>query len=405
MQAPSNARIYTVSEITGEIRRLVLRGFDEIAVSGEISNFSHYPASGHMYFSLKDAGASIRCVFFRGDNESLNFVPENGMQVVAVGRLDIYQAKGEYQLKVGRLLPQGLGSLAVALEQLKKKLAADGLFDPSRKRPLPAFPACIGVVTSTQGAAIRDILKVGLRRWPGAQVLVYPVAVEGAKAAPEIAEAIRRMGRYGLCDVLIVGRGGGSIEDLWAFNEEIVCRAAAECPVPVVSAVGHEKDVTLIDLVADVRAATPSMAAEIVFPEREALEADLLNSRRRLSRELKQKFSLAAGRLDLIKKSRWRRDPRSLVESRWQRIDELKRDLARMFTGRIRETRQILKTLDARIRALSPAAVLARGFAMITDEKGAVVRNARRVDPGARLTARLAKGKLGVRVEKILAEG
>lgn len=358
-----------------------------------------------MYFSLKDAGASIRCVFFRGDNESLNFVPENGMQVVAVGRLDIYQAKGEYQLKVGRLLPQGLGSLAVALEQLKKKLAADGLFDPSRKRPLPAFPACIGVVTSTQGAAIRDILKVGLRRWPGAQVLVYPVAVEGAKAAPEIAEAIRRMGRYGLCDVLIVGRGGGSIEDLWAFNEEIVCRAAAECPVPVVSAVGHEKDVTLIDLVADVRAATPSMAAEIVFPEREALEADLLNSRRRLSRELKQKFSLAAGRLDLIKKSRWRRDPRSLVESRWQRIDELKRDLARMFTGRIRETRQILKTLDARIRALSPAAVLARGFAMITDEKGAVVRNARRVDPGARLTARLAKGKLGVRVEKILAEG
>lgn len=398
---PSTARIYSVSELTGELRRLIAGGFDDVAVSGEISNFSHYPASGHMYFSLKDAAASIRCVFFKSDNESLTFVPENGMQAVAVGRLDVYMPKGEYQLKVSRLLPQGAGALAVALEQLKKKLAAAGLFDQSRKRPLPLFPRRIGVVTSTQGAAIKDIFKVGLRRWPGAQAIVYPVPVEGAKAAPEIADAIRRMGAWGLCDVLIVGRGGGSIEDLWAFNEEVVCRAAAACPVPVVSAVGHEKDVTLLDLVADVRAATPSMAAEIVFPEIETIQLELAGRRRSLGRELKQKFSLAASRLDLIKKSPWWREPRSLLEPRWQRLDELKQDISRGFALRVTGARQAVDTFRVKIEALSPMAVLARGYAMLTDQKGAVVRRASQVKRGERLSARLAKGTIGVVVDQI----
>ncbi|OGH58429.1 MAG: exodeoxyribonuclease VII large subunit [Candidatus Lindowbacteria bacterium RIFCSPLOWO2_12_FULL_62_27] len=399
MPDPSGSRIYTVSELTVEIRRLILGGFDEVAVSGEISNFSHYPASGHMYFSLKDAGAAIRCVFFRSDNESLTFVPENGMQVVSVGKLDVYQAKGEYQLKVSRLLPQGAGALAVALEQLKKKLAALGLFDPARKRPLPFFPRRIGVITSTEGAAIRDIFKVGLRRWPGACVLVHPVPVEGAKAAPEIAEAIRRMGRWGLCDVLIVGRGGGSIEDLWAFNEEVVCKAAAACPVPVVSAVGHEKDVTLLDLVADVRAATPSNAAEIVFPEIDTVAADLASRRRSLARELKQKFALAAGRLDLIRKSRWWKEPKSLLETRWQRLDDLKVDLARNFERRVIQARQALETVRVRVAALSPTAVLERGYALLTDASGSVVRRVSQVSAGDRLSVRVSDGTLKVLVD------
>ncbi len=396
---PSTARIFTVSEITAEIRRLIYATFADVAVSGEISNFSLYPASGHMYFTLKDAGASIRCVFFRGDNESLTFTPENGMQVVAVGRLDIYQPKGEYQLKVQRLLPQGAGSLAVALEQLKKKLSAEGLFDLSRKRPIPAFPRRIGVITSMQGAAIKDIFKVGLRRWPGAQALVYPVPVEGAKAAPEIADAIRRMGNWKNCDVLIVGRGGGSIEDLWAFNEEVVCRAAAACPIPIVSAVGHEKDVSLLDLVADARAATPSNAAEMVFPEMQIVSGDLSDRRRHLVRELRRKFAVAAGRVDLIKNRRWWKEPRSLLETRWQRLDRIKLDLSHGFKAIVSDSRLEFDTARAKLHALSPQAVLARGYAMLTDDSGRVIRRRRQAVAGKKLTVRVSDGAFHVKVD------
>src|SRR6476659_2358003 len=270
--ARAERRVHTVSELTGEIRRMFESGFGDVWVEGEISNCKVWN-TGHAYFTLKDDTAQIRCVMFRSAVRYLRFSLEDGLHVVARGRLGVYEPKGEYQLQCEHMQPRGLGALQLAFEQLKKKLGAEGLFDAARKRPLPALPRKIGIVTSLDGAALRDILKVLRRRAPNTSVLIRPARVQGEDAAADVATAVRMIGKVPGVDVVIVGRGGGSIEDLWAFNEERVARAIAACPVPVVSAVGHEVDVTIADFVADLRAPTPSAAAEMVISAKEEFGA------------------------------------------------------------------------------------------------------------------------------------
>ncbi len=392
--------VYTVSELTRELKELIEGSFPPVWVEGEISNFVHH-GSGHMYFSLKDSGAALRTVFFRQYNQSLTFRPGNGIKVMARGLLSVYEPSGQYQLVVSELRPSGMGPLQLAFEQLKAKLQAEGLFDEARKRPLPQFPACVGVVTSPTGAAVRDIINVLQRRCPSVRIVLCPVKVQGEGAAAEIAAGIRAFGAWGGADVIIAGRGGGSAEDLWAFNEEAVARAIYASPVPVISAVGHQTDFTIADFVADLRAPTPSAAAEFAVPVALELEADLAALCRRLVRSGTALTANAGQRLDEIERALAPVHLSARLRSYRERGDAQAVRLRLAVQRRLESGRAEWSLLRERLSALNPAAVLGRGYSVVRTPEGRIVRDAATVAVGDRLSVLLARGGLDCRVENV----
>ncbi len=389
----------TVSQLTQALSDVVHERFGTVRVEGEVGRIT-VARSGHWYLNLKDEGAVLDAAVFRGANQRMSWRPREGDKVVATGELSIYAPRGSYSLIVRRLERAGAGDLLARLEEMKRKLAAEGLFAPERKRPLPAVPRAVGVVTSATGAALRDILRVADGRWPGLPIYLAPCLVQGDGAAAQIAAAIRLMEAHGKADVIIVGRGGGSAEDLWAFNEEPVVRAVAACAIPVVSAVGHETDTSLCDLAADLRAATPSHAAELVVPEREGLVA--------LVRDLRERLSLASARQLERKRQRVQaiklRDPRRRVIEARMRADDLDARLRRAAALRIERGRSAVELKAARLRALSPLAVLDRGYAIALRE-GRAIRDVAELSAGERVELRLARGSAELRVERVKAQG
>lgn len=440
----SGPAVYTVTSLTSAIHRLLTLNFDDVRVTGEISGYKVW-SSGHAYFTLKDAGAQVRCVLFRNVARYMKVKPADGMAVKIRGSVEVRQERGEYQLVVSGIELQGEGELQMAFERLKRKLLEEGLFDESRKRALPAFPLRVGVVTSPKGAVIRDILSVLGRRWPVARVRLFPTKVQGEGAIEGVCDALGRLGGSGWPQVIILARGGGSIEDLWTFNEEAVARAIAACPVPVVSGIGHETDFTIADFVADLRAPTPSAAAELIAPDREELLARIDNLRgragrsvtfalMRLGRRLAERGAGRAERLvqRLIGRAQQRADEleyglRTAVSAQLDRAESRLETLARrlgesdprlrlaqsghrltMLQSRLavaqaivqRPLRERTGLLTARLEALSPLSVLTRGYAIVEGPRG-ILRDASAASVGDPLGIRLGRGRLGARVESV----
>ena len=398
--------VHSVSEVNRYIKELLAREpvLSGMQVRGEISNYKQYP-SGHCYFTLKDASSALKCVMFRSRAQYLRFKPENGMQVVAGGSLSVYERDGVYQLYVDSLMPEGTGDLAVAFEQLKKKLSAEGLFAEERKRPLPAFPKKIGVVTSSAGAVLRDIYRVSKRRWPAVQLVLYPVQVQGTEAAGQIARGIEFFSRTYPVDVIIAGRGGGSMEDLWAFNEEVVVRAIAAAQVPLISAVGHETDYTLADFAADVRAATPSQAAELAVPDQAEVRRQVLALKAQLTRQMQKEIADRRWRLENLLASRALRNPQQLLSEKRQRLDYLLENLQAQVSLGLQGKKHRLDILLNRLAAINPTAVLRRGFALaVKGDK--IVSSVHDVALDDELMLTLADGTLKVRtLDKSLGKG
>ena len=369
-----------------------------VLVRGELSNYKRYP-SGHHYFTLKDAESSIRCVLFRREAASLRFVPENGTRVIAGGRVSLYPRDGAYQLYCTSLVPDGVGALALAFEQCKERLRQEGLFDQARKRPLPAFPKRIALVTSPAGAAVRDMIRILGQRWPLTEVVVVPVHVQGEGAAEEIAAALDLVGALGGYDLVITGRGGGSMEDLWAFNEEVVARAIVRCPVPVISAVGHEPDVTIADFAADVRAATPSHAAELAVPDRAELAEGLDHLSARMGQAMARTLSVRRQGLDRLAHSNGLHAPMRQIQERRLQLDRQSDRLRHAAALRLSGDRQRLSGLAASLDALSPFKVLARGYAIAQAADGRVVSSTEQVAPGDALTVRVTDGTVACTVK------
>ncbi|NOZ56254.1 MAG: exodeoxyribonuclease VII large subunit, partial [Calditrichaeota bacterium] len=360
--------------------------------------------SGHMYFVLKDENAQIRCVMWRGRNRSLRFLPADGMKVLVFGSVVVYEPRGEYQVNVEQIVPAGLGELQLAFEQLKRRLREEGLFDSRYKKPIPRYPERIGIVTSETGAAIRDLVSVIWRRYPPVELILYPVRVQGEGAAEEIAAAIDAFNEYGEVDVLIVGRGGGSLEDLWAFNEEIVARAIFRSRIPVVSAVGHEVDFSIADFVADLRAPTPSAAAEMVVRDRNELLRHIETLISKSARHLERQLHAARQRLDAVLSSYGLR-PSDLVLQQRQRLDELDRRLESEMAHRLKMLRQRFSGVRQHLESLSPEATLRRGYSITVDEDtGQLVREAGALEPGRRVAVQFWRGRTGARVEEIEPE-
>jgi exodeoxyribonuclease VII large subunit len=399
-RAARGPRVYSVSEITGEIRRTLEGGFQDVTVEGEISNFRP-SAAGHLYFSLKDSEAIISAVMFRNRLWTLRFQPADGMKVRARGNLSVYPKRGNYQLICENLLLAGEGNLLQTIEERKRRLAAEGLFDPARKRPLPLFPARVAVVTSPTGAAIRDILRVLKRRAAGIDVVVLPALVQGQGAAEQIAAQIEVANRFDMADVLIVGRGGGSLEDLLPFSEEITVRAVAASRIPVISAVGHEVDTALTDLAADVRAPTPSVAAEMVSASREDLARKVRVAFETLRRDMQQRLARARMILEQFAPESLERNFRLLVQPLMQRLDDARAALAQGVRTRARDARHRHELATHDLIAASPLAILERGYAVVTrQDTGEVVRSAESVGPGDELSLRVAKGRIDADVKE-----
>ena len=390
-----DVQLFTPSQVNQYIKGFMDRDrlLSGLLVRGELSNYKMYP-SGHHYFSLKDGEGSLRCVMFRGDAVSLRFRPQNGMQVVAAGRITVFPRDGQYQLYCSRLIPEGVGDLHLAFEQLKEKLYREGLFSPERKRPIPRFPDTIALITSPAGAAVRDLLRILRARWPMARVRILPVRVQGEGAAREIAAAIRWACAHQAADLIITGRGGGSMEDLWAFNEEIVARAIAEADIPVISAVGHEPDVTIADFVADLRAATPSNAAELAVPDRREVRAALEADRDRLTAAVRGRLDRERRVLDCLASSRAMTDPASYFKDKRLLLDyqsgRLVRAMERLTGGR----RERLSSLAAALDAMSPLKVLGRGYAIARRADGKVISSVRDTAPGEEFRLRVSDGEL-----------
>jgi exodeoxyribonuclease VII large subunit len=402
---PTPQRPLSVWELTSQVKDLLEAAFPEVWVAGEVSNFAR-PQSGHCYLTLKDDRAQLRAVMWRGVATRLRFDLHDGLEVVCRGHLDLYAQRGSYQLVIEDIVPKGMGALELALRQLREKLAREGLFDPARKRPLPPMPRRIAVVTSPTGAAIRDFLQVLARRWRGVDVLVVPVRVQGEGASAEIAAAIELVNRLTPpVDCMVVTRGGGSMEDLWAFNEEPTVRAIAASQVPVVSAVGHEIDVTLADLAADVRALTPSEAAELVAPAAEELAAQLRQVEQRLAAGLRSLAQSARSRLDAIARHTFFRRPHQRIFELAQRLDEWDSRMLRAVRGSVRQARQRTDTVAGRLESLSPLAVLGRGYSLTQRTvDGRVIRSAADLSPGDEITTRFATGQAVSRVEQTESE-
>lgn len=394
--------IYSVSEVNQLIKSMLDREpqLGEIFLRGEISNYKLYP-SGHHYFTLKDAEGAIRCVMFKGQALRLRFRPENGMKVIAFGRITVFPRDGVYQLYCSDLTADGVGDLHIAFEQLKEKLYREGLFDSAHKKPLPKYPQRIAIITSAAGAAVHDMIRILRRRYPLAKVLLLPVRVQGPEAPPEIVGAIRYANRYQVGDVIITGRGGGSIEDLWAFNDERVARAIYESEIPVISAVGHEPDVTIADFVADVRAATPSHAAEIAVPDQEELRERLLSARGRMVQGEERRLGLLRTRLTALSEKRVLRDPMAFLQEKRMILDYVQRALADRGGAILSEPKRRLGALSAALDAMSPLAVLGRGYAMPQREDGSVLRSAADVSAGDKLTVTMGDGAIDCRVEEV----
>ena len=393
--------VFTVTELNNCVKELVesVPAFGDLLLRGEVSNYKQYP-SGHHYFTLKDSQSALRCVMFKGAAAKLRFKPENGMQVIASGRISIYPRDGAYQLYCSSLSADGVGDLYVAFEQLKDKLYREGLFDPAHKKPLPRFPRRIAIVTSSAGAAVHDMIRILRRRYPIAKVLLLPVRVQGAEAPPEIVGAIRYANRWKLGDVLITGRGGGSMEDLWAFNDERVARAIYASEIPVISAVGHEPDVTISDYVADRRASTPSNAAEIAVPDMAELLRYLRGADNAMAQSVLHRLEREERRLKMLSEKRALTDPMAFVQDRRLQLDYLQDKMtAAARTHWDREARRFAGAV-AKLDALSPLKVLGRGYAVARTEDGGILRSSDQVQPGDRIRLRLAQGSLGCRVEE-----
>lgn len=388
-------RVLSVAEVTTHIKRLMDTDelLQDVIVRGEISNFTR-ASSGHLYFSLKDESSQLSAVCFRGAAAGLKFDPADGDRVVAGGNITVYERGGRYQLLIRFMRPDGVGSLAAALELLKAKLAAEGLFDPSRKRPLPRFPQTVAICTSPTGAAVRDLISILGRRYPLARILLIPTVVQGAEAVPSIVRSLQIAGSLDEVDVVIVGRGGGSIEDLWAFNEEPVARAIFACPKPVVSAVGHETDFTLADFVADVRAATPSMAAEMVVPDRLDLEAGVLAYTRHLRTAMMAVLQQSQARVQQATSHPLLQRPGALLEQQQLRVDEAAATLARGMATRLERHRARLERAGATLQALSPLGVLGRGYSICRREDGTVVRRIAQVQAGDSVQVTVSDGDI-----------
>jgi exodeoxyribonuclease VII large subunit len=396
------SRPFSVWELTAQVKDLFEAAFPSVWVMGEISNLSR-PQSGHCYFTLKDDRAQLKAAMWRPVASRVHFDMHDGLEVICQGRLEVYAPRGNYQLIVELIEPKGMGALELALRQLREKLAREGLFDPARKRPLPSFVRQIAVVTSPTGAAIRDFLQVLGRRWRGADVLIAPVRVQGEGAAEEIAAAIKMLNEIDRpIDCLVVTRGGGSLEDLWAFNEEVVVRAIAVSRIPVISAVGHEIDITLSDLAADVRALTPSEAAELVAPASEEFFNELSQIQKRMSTALRSRALTARSRLDVIQRHHIFRRPFQHIYDLSRHVDDLSGRTHRAIRYKMQNSKQQIRTLASQLESLSPLAVLSRGYS-ITERlsDGRIVRSASELTPGEQISTRFAKGKAISRVENV----
>jgi len=394
---PSAQKIYTVSEITENIRVLIENNFPPLWVEGEVSNLS-VPMSGHAYFTLKDEFSQIRVVMFKKEFSGIGFELEDGMKVIVFGRLTVYKSRGEYQIIAEVLQPRGMGILQMRFEQLKKKLAAEGLFDPARKKPIPFLPKCIGIVTSPAGAAIRDILKILERRYKNLHIIIYPVRVQGDGAAQEIAEGIDYLNGLAEIDVIIVSRGGGSLEDLWAFNEECVARAIYRSRIPVISAVGHEIDFTIADFVADLRAPTPSAAAELVVKNRDDLLKNVILLEKKFIQTFRYYLNELRNRVNIL--SHKLVDPRKKFGEIRERLDDISERLLNGIKRVVEVKREVLFGRAQHLNSLSPLAVLDRGYS-ITFLKGTstIIKDARQVKEGDEVTVKLMKGELECQVK------
>lgn len=394
-------RIYTVTEITREIKGMLEGNFPAVWVEGEISNCLLH-SSGHRYFTLKDESSQIRCTLWRFRGDRLRFEPEDGMKVTAWGSITVYERNGQYQLDVAQLVPAGLGKLEIAFRQLKEKLFREGLFDEECKQPIPQFPEAIGLVTSPTGAAVRDIIRIVHDRFPGVKMILRPVRVQGEGAPEEIAQAVQDFNQYRKVDVMIVGRGGGSLEDLWAFNEEMVARAIYRSKIPVISAVGHEIDFTISDFVADARAATPSAAAQMVVQEKETLLQQLEADARKLHFSLSSLIDLSNQRLKAAKESYGFRRPFDIITQRSQKVDEVGQRLLGATKNCFEIKSDAISLLKEKLKTLSPASILKRGYSIarrLPDLR--VITDAGILRKEDRIEVRVLKGRIESRVERI----
>ena len=392
--------MFSVSELNGYIKTLldsddILAG---VHVRGELSNYKMYP-SGHHYFTMKDAEGSLRCVMFKGSAIKLRFKPNDGMSVIAFGRVAVYPRDGVYQLYVSEIIPDGVGDLYVAFEQLKEKLLKNGLFDERHKKPLPRYPETIAVITSPAGAAVRDIIRILKVRWPMTKVLIMPVRVQGVEAPPEIVGAIKYANEHNIADLIITGRGGGSLEDLWAFNDERLARAIFDSEIPIISAVGHEPDITIADFVADVRAATPSNAAELAVPDineiRDMLAAAEIRIRQAINRDIKSHRQ----RLLALSSKRVMQNPKYYIEDKKLRLDHSQDVLCAVMQRKLHINREKYARLAASLDAMSPLKVLGRGYAIAQREDGYIIKQKSDVNPGDHVTVRLKQDEIRCLVE------
>ncbi len=393
--------IFSVSEANNFIKALLdaVPQLQTIFVRGEISNYKLYP-SGHHYFTLKDEGSALRCVMFRGMASSLRFRPENGMRVIAFGRIGVFPRDGAYQLYCSGLSAEGVGDLHVAFEQLKEKLYKEGLFDPAHKKPLPKYPERIAIITSSAGAAVHDMLRILNVRWPMSEVVLLPVRVQGAEAPPEIVGALRYANKWKVADLIITGRGGGSIEDLWAFNDERVARAIYDSDIPVISAVGHEPDVTIADFVADVRASTPSNAAELAVPDQREIKRRLDALRTRMVQSEQKRVEQMREQYAKLARSRVLRNPMAFIDDKRLLLDYMQKNLAVLAQRQMAQRQQRFTALTAKLDALSPLKVLGRGYAVARNEEGTILRRAADAQTGERIEVLLGQGSLACTVNE-----
>ncbi len=393
--------ILSVSQLTGEIKRVLENSFPRLWVQGEVSNLTVH-SSGHLYFSLKDAGSQVRCVMFRSYAKNMMLMPQDGMQVVVQGDVTVFDRAGQYQLSVMQLQVAGYGELAQAFERLKKKLADEGLFDQEFKKELPAYPKTIGIVTSPTGAAIRDMVKVARRRWPGIELILCPVPVQGIGAAEKIARAVDDLNEYKKVDLIIVGRGGGSAEDLWAFNEEILVRAIFRSEIPVISAVGHEVDFTISDLVADLRAPTPSAAAELAVPDIRETKSTLSDLAQRIVSSINDMLDEAGARLKSIQRSYGLNRLQDMLSQKSQQLDWAGTSLNNKINDRIRSYANRLQGQAIALKALDPQNTLRRGYSICRSPDGRVIVSSKALDKGKLITAEFHTGKAQMTVEETI---
>ena len=393
--------IYTVSELTRNIRTLLESKFETVWVEGEVSNFVNHQ-SGHMYFSIRDKESVLSCVFFRSANSNLKFEIKNGMQILCLGKISVYDKRGQYQLYVNQVEPKGAGALQIAFEQLKEKLKKEKLFDEEYKKSIPYLPRRVGVITSPTGAAIKDILNVTERRFANIEIILNPTRVQGDEAKTEIVEALNTFNELDNVDVIILGRGGGSLEDLWPFNEEIVARAIYASKIPIISAVGHEIDWTISDFVSDKRAPTPSAAAELVIPRKEDLINKLNSFSDRIKNSLLSQVDFFGKRLEDIKERYVFKEPLNIITQHEQEIDELLQGLTRGTEVLLKFKNESLKTLSGKIHALSPLGILNRGYSItIAEDNKNVIKDSSDLEKGDIIKTRLAKGEVTSKVETI----